>query len=69
MGPPPYFHPSPSTGQVSDPGSPGAGMVYRRHNFSPVSGFQPSRNPRVVDSPPAIPEINTPFATIGAPVA
>jgi hypothetical protein len=41
-------------------------MVYRRHNFFPVSGSQPSRNPRVVVSPPAIPEITTPLATIGA---
>ena len=52
-----------------EPGSPGAGMVYLRHNFVPVSGSHPSRNPRVVDSPPDIPEIKTPLATIGAPVA
>ena len=45
------------------------GIVYRRHSFFPVSGSQPSRNPRVVDSPPAIPEITTPLATIGALVA
>ena len=38
-------------------------------NFVPVSGSQPSRKPRVVDSPPDIPEINTPLAMIGAPVA
>jgi hypothetical protein len=30
-------------------------MVYLRHNFFPVSGSQPSRNPRVVDSPPDSP--------------
>jgi hypothetical protein len=44
-------------------------MLYLRHSFLPVSGSQPSRNARVVDSPPAMPEINTPLATIGAPVA
>src|SRR5262249_20178740 len=68
--PPPYFHASGiSLGQVSEPGSPGAGMVYRRHSFLPVSGSQPSRKPRVVRSPPAIPVITTPFATRGASVA
>jgi hypothetical protein len=35
----------------------------------PVSGSHPMRNPRVVDSPPAMPEITTPLATIGALVA
>jgi hypothetical protein len=43
-------------------------MVYLRHNFFPVSGSHPSRNPRVVRSPPAMPEIRTPLAMIGAPV-
>jgi parallel beta-helix repeat protein len=66
-GPPPYFHASGiSFGQVSEPGSPGAGMVYRRHSFLPVSGSHASRKPRVVRSPPAIPVITTPFATSGA---
>src|SRR6516165_8330447 len=68
VGPPPYFQASLFFGHVSEPGSPGAGMVYRRHSFLPVSGSQPSRKPRVVDSPPATPEINTPLATIGPPV-
>src|SRR5215472_5403614 len=67
VAPPPYFHASGiSLGQVSEPGSPGAGMVYRRHSFLPVSGSQPSRKPRVVRSPPATPVITTPFATSGA---
>ena len=66
IGAPPVFQESPA--QVSLPGSPGAGMVYLRHNFFPVSGSQPSRNPRVVDSPPATPEINTPLATIGTAI-
>src|SRR5216684_2066487 len=68
VGPPPCVQASLFLGHVSEPGSPGAGMVYRRHNLFPVSGSHPSRKPRVVDSPPAMPEITTPLATMGPPV-
>ena len=68
VAPPPYFHASGLVwfGQVSEPGSPGAGIVYLRHNCFPVCGSYASTKPRVVLSPPAIPEINTPFAMRGA---
>src|ERR1700722_11708857 len=69
VGPPPCVQASLFLGHVPEPASPGAGMVYLRHSFFPVSVSQPSRNPRVVDSPPATPEISAPLATIGPPVA
>src|SRR3954470_14402365 len=63
--PPPVFHWSPF-GQVSLPGSPGAGMVYVRQHSLPVSTSNPATNPRFPYSPPDAPTITLPPAISGA---
>jgi hypothetical protein len=56
-------------GQVSLPFSPRAGMVWRRQSCLPVSGSQPSIQPRTPYSAPELPITMTPFATSGASVS
>ena len=62
--PPPCRPESP--GQVSEPGSPGAGIVYVRHSSFPVSGSSAATNPRTPNSPPDVPTISLPLAMSGA---
>src|SRR3954447_15961379 len=67
--PPPRCQASPSSGQVSDPGSPGLGTMYVRHTRSPVSRLNASAWPRLPNSPPELPTMTMSLTTSGATVA
>ena len=54
--------------QVSDPGSPGAGMVKVFHAGRPVAASRAWTKPRIPSSPPETPTMTFPFATSGARV-
>ena len=60
---------SPFLGQVSDPGSPFFGCVYKRHCNLPVSGSIDSRNPGISVTSPETPTITWSRTTSGAMVA
>jgi hypothetical protein len=62
--PPPVFHASPL--HVSEPGSPGAGTVLKRHISLPVAGSNAAMNPRMPYSPPPTPTMTLSFTTRGA---
>src|SRR3954447_15852002 len=67
--PPPRCQASPSSGQVSDPGSPGLGTMYVRHTRSPFSRLNASRWPRLPNSPPELPTMTMSLTISGATVA
>ena len=58
--------PTTSAGQVSLPGSPGAGTVQKRHARLPVLASYASRNPRIANSPPAMPTMTLSLTMSGA---
>ena len=66
---PPRCQASPSSGQVSEPGSPGLGTMYVRHTRSPVSSLNASEWPRLPNSPPELPTMTMSFTIRGATVA
>ena len=53
---------------VSCPGSPGPGMVWKRHTSSPVAASSAAMKPRTPRSPPAEPMITMSLTTSGARV-
>src|SRR3954465_12706339 len=67
--PPPRCQASPSSGQVSDPGSPGFGTMYVRQTRSPVWSLNASEGPRLPNSPPELPTMTMSFTMRGATVA
>ena len=54
--------------QVSWPGSPGPGMVWKRQTSSPVSASSAAMNPRMPWSPPVEPTMILPSTASGASV-
>ncbi len=58
-----------SPGQLSEPGSPGAGIVQKRQTSLPVSASYAATNPRTPSSPPEVPTSTLSFTTRGALVA
>ena len=64
--PAPCFHVSP--GHVSLPGSPGPGIVLKRHTSFPVVTLNAATKPMMPCSPPAVPMMTLSLTTIGAMV-
>ena len=63
---PPVFHESPF--HVSEPGSPGAGIVKVFHAVWPLRASSAWTKPRMPSSPPETPIMTFPLATRGARV-
>jgi len=66
---PPRCHWSPPSGHVSEPGSPGFGIMYVRQTRSPVSSLNASVWPREPNSPPELPTMTMSLTISGATVA